>query len=813
MKKYLKKILVIGMILGFFALLVAAAGATYAYFYFSRDLPKFEGLNTYQLPAASLIYDRNAQLVGEVFDERRYPVDINRIPKHVRDAFLAAEDADFYKHPGIDFISILRAVYTNIKEHSARQGASTITQQVVKNMLLTREKKLERKVKEAILAFRIEKALTKDKILELYLNQIFFGNTAYGIQAAAKIYYHKNVEDLSIAEAAILAGLPKAPSRYSPVTNFTDAKRRQKYVLAQMQKVKSITAAQAASALNEEIKVYPATRQNIYAAPYYVTEVIRMVRAEFPNLDLARDGLEVHTALDLQAYNFAEVALQRGLREVDKRRGYRGAIDHLEDKAVFLQKYQSRISSQLQPDKLYPAVVIKSGANLLIDLGFYRTNIDLKSGWLKKFLSKDEKVSWPKAETLLKAGDVIEVSLINKEHNPEIFKRESGEVKTLPDATMQIDQTPLIQGSVSLLNPHNGEVLAVIGGYDYQGSQFNRATQALRQPGSAFKPIVYLTAVDAFGYTPSTLVRDEPRTFTIGDQVWSPGNYDQEYLGPITLRVALEKSRNLVSADIISRVGVDAVIRYAKRMGLTTPLGRNLSLSLGSSEVIPHELTRAYGILPAKGSLFKSIYIKNIKARDNSEIFSDQQNLISRATQVISEQSAFVMAYIMKGVVESGTATKVKELKRPAAGKTGTSNDLMDTWFIGFTPEWVAGVWVGFDEKKTIGDKETGGRVAAPIFVDLMKNFLNSQEQNRSQDLIQAAQAEASRLGIEYLEPKLPPPADFVPPPGVNGYWIDKASGHLSSANTAGAIFEYYLPKTGPVKPETEESVNYWEIE
>jgi penicillin-binding protein 1A len=366
------------------------------------------------------------------------------------------------------------------------------------------------------------------------------------------------------------------------------------------------------------------------------------------------------------------------------------------------------------------------------------------------------------------------------------------------DYKFQLDQTPDIEGAIALVDPNSGKVLAEIGGYSYQRSQFNRVTQSLRQPGSAFKPVVYLAAVDAYKYTPATIVYDTPRTFRVGDEFWTPGNFDSKYLGPITLRVALEKSRNLVSADIVSRIGVDAPIRYAHKLGFTSRLGRNLSLSLGSSEVTLLELVRAYGVFAAKGILFDTVYVTQIKDRQGNVVYEYEDAKLTKAKQAISEDTAFVMANMMRGVVEHGTAYKVREIGRPVAGKTGTSNDQMDTWFIGYTPNLVAGVWAGFDVKKEIGDKETGGKVSAPIWLSFMRNYLNYLDKSNNDKLAEDARAEAERLGIQYVPPEKLGPLDFTPTEGVEGAWVDKASGHLTSANAPGAIYEYFLKGTAP---------------
>jgi len=705
----------------------------------------------------------------------------------VRNAFLAAEDASFYSHKGIDPVSILRAVLKNLESGSARQGGSTITQQVVKNLLLSTERNIQRKIKEAILSYKLEEHLSKDEILEMYLNQIFFGNSAYGIKAAALIYFHKEPSQLSLAEGAMLASLPKAPSRYSPLANVGRAKRRQKYVLDQMVKAHFTTREEADKALNEKVESYRADQNNIYAAPFYVAEVRRIMleSAQWRSYDIDVDGLEIHTALDLTADRMASAALRKGLREVDKRRGWRGPIGTIPgaDVKQFIVRYHESVANQLETNTVYPALVTevtRAKGAINVDLGKFTGTLDAKGlAWARKRLDKSENTSFVKPDDVLKVGDVVEVSIEARDkapasQPPKLMGGAPEPVAADEVARILFDQTPEIEGSTVLLDPHSGKVLAAIGGYSYQRSQFNRVTQALRQPGSAFKPVIYLSAVDGFGYTPATIVDDKPRAFRVGDEVWAPANFDEKYLGEITLRTALERSRNLVSADIISRIGVDAVIKYARKLGITSKLGHNLSLSLGSSEVTMLEIARAYGVFAAKGVLFDSVFLTKVSSREGKVLYDADADKLSRVQQAINENSAFVMANMMKGVVEHGTGYRVKEIKRPVAGKTGTSNEQMDTWFVGYTPSWVCGVWVGFDQKKEIGKKETGGVVAAPIWLYFMHDYLNDLDTKAYDRLIDEGKAEATRLGIEYTAPEALTPLDFSVPDGVEPFWVDK---------------------------------------
>ena len=783
-KKFLLTILVAGLGLA----CVGGLFAVWGYYYLIRDLPKLSRIEDYKPPAVTRVLASDGSLMAEFYSERRYPVKFADVPDVIRKAFLAAEDASFYSHHGIDPVSIARAVIKNMQSGAVKQGASTITQQVVKNLLLSSEQSFVRKGKEAILSYRLERRFSKDEIFEIYLNQIFFGNTAYGIKAAARIYYHKELPEVTLGEAAMLAGLPKAPSEYSPVKNLKKARQRQAQILNQMVEAGFINDQQRREAMKEEPKVYPASQQNVFASPYYVGEIRRVFAENWKNLDLDSDGLEITTAVDPQADQSAQAALRQGLREVDKRRGWRGPIGKMSE-AEYTQRYGALTLVENNP---IPALVKANvGGVVKVRVGELDYQVDLnEAGWAKKFLEKDDSTRFASPADVVRVGDLIEVAL----RRP----MSSGKPQEKTPLKVMLDQTPDIEGAVVLIDPRTGEVRAMAGGYDYTQSQFNRVTQSLRQPGSTFKPVLYLAAIDKYNYTPSTIMMDQARTFRVGDTCWTPANFDEKFLGPITLRTALEKSRNLVSADIVSRIGVDAAIAYARLLGIKSPLGRNLSLSLGSSEVTPLELTRAYSVFAAKGVLFESVFVKRIKYRFGHVIYDSEAESAGKARQVISENSAFVMANMMKGVVSHGTGYRIKELGRPVAGKTGTSNDQMDTWFIGYTPTWVCGVWVGFDQKKQIGPKETGGVVAAPIWLYFMRDFLERLSTATLDSLEREAKGEADKLGIEYVEPKITEQLDFSVPEGVEPFWINKTTGARLGQGSPGAFLEYYVKGTAP---------------
>lgn len=800
----IKKILLILILLSIPIIIMAGVGLTWGYHYVTRDLPQLDTVEDYRPQTVTSVYAKDGTLIAEFFKERRYPAKIDEIPLHVRNAFLAAEDASFYRHPGIDVVSIARAFIKNLQTGRVSQGGSTITQQVVKNLLLSSERKVIRKLKEAVLSYRIEQRLSKDDILEIYLNQIYFGNSAYGIKSAAQLYYHKELKDLTLAEGALLAGLPKAPSRFSPVHNFPRAKTRQRYVLRQMARAQFVSKAAARAAVDEEIKVYSASPSNIYHAPYYVSEVRRLFKEQFRELDIDRDGLSIYTPLDLAADRFASDALRNGLHAVDKRRGWRGPIESFGelDTDRYIEKYGDSIPAVLLEDHVYPALVthVSPGAGKVsLLVGSNAEILDIsKATWARRRLVQGGGVQVGNPAREVREGDVIEV-----------IRPAGGEGHDRSTAQpLQLAQSPEVEGALVALNPHSGRVVTILGGYSYQRSQFNRATKALRQPGSAFKPIVYLAAIDGFNYTPATIVYDAERTFRVGDDLWTPANFDGKFMGGIPLRLALEKSRNLVSADIISKIGVDAAIQYAVKLGIKTQLGRNLSLSLGSSEVTPLEMTRAYGVFANRGVFYDSVFIDKVVNRQGTVVFDYDTVKLDNARPVIDEKSAFIMANLMKGVVQRGTGWRIRALKRPAAGKTGTSNDQMDGWFIGYTPEWVCGVWVGFDLKRTIGKTETGGKVSAPIFLEFMQNFLSHRDRVQYEQLVADAKKEAEQLGIEYVAPEPLEPLDFAVPDGVDALWVDRMTGQPTIPSNPDAIYEYFISGTAPIGSSQKEDTS-----
>jgi len=772
--RFLKLILVFFFTLGIIGAGVGATIGFYFYFRYTRDLPKIERLSDYSPRAVSSIYSEEGVLMAEVFDQYRYPVTLDQVPLRVRQAFLAAEDGNFYSHPGIDFVSILRAALTNFRFKSAKQGASTITQQVVKSLLLSKEKTMERKAKEAILSYRLEKYLTKDEILTIYLNDIFLGNHAYGVKAAAKMHFHKTLEELSLAQIAFLAALPQRPSELMNPKNRRVAIKRQRYVLDQMRRNNFIDQKELDEALKEELKIEQFNLDTLYRAPYYVSHATTVSEDILRTLDrkysLRRPGgFKIVTAANIEANDLAVRSVKDGLQAIDKRRGWRGTVD---PKKPHRPSEGGRVPlldpSYLEPKEIYRAKILKKqGNSVQVQLGKFSGEFEVKPDtWARRFLKPDNEIIGVEPLKLMNVGDLIDVSLV-----PEVTTQINDPAQKVK---FQLDQWPEVEGAFVASNILTGEVKAIVGGYDYRESVFNRATQGELQPGSSFKPFIYVAAVDQLHYTPSTLVPDSPISLVAGNgKVWAPQNFDHKFLGPITLRTALQKSRNVVSVALLNRMGIDRGIQSAKNLGISTFIPRNMSIALGTPQVQLIEMVRAYGAFGASGWLADSIVVKEIIDRHGKKIFEKRPN----QKKVLSDETAFIMAHMMKGVVERGTATSVKVLNRPIAGKTGTTNNHMDAWFIGYNPEWAAGVWTGYDVKRPMGKEETGGKAAAPIFIGFMKEFLKNS-----------------------------PVLDFDIPDSVVPVSVNVNSGRPVAPGTPGEFIEYFKSGTEPSGGEPEEA-------
>ena len=601
---------------GFVSLLTVALGVAvimvlaltgYLLYFFLGELPSVDTLKDYRPSIATRVYADNNELVDEFFLEDRKIIKVAELPNFVVQAFVAAEDSRFFEHRGIDVQSISRAFLKNLRAGRIIQGGSTITQQVAKSLYLSPEKRYIRKIKEAILAYKIDRYLTKEEILNLYLNHIYLGHGTYGVEAAAQGYFGKSARLLTLPEAAMLAGLPKAPSTYSPFSHFDRARQRQSYVLERMVEDGYITGADQERALNTPLTLR-SVRPKEKIAPYFVEHIRRYIVEKYGSDVLYREGLEVYTTLNIEAQKAAREAVERGLRELEQRQGY---------------------------------------------------------------------------------------------------------------------ETGLVQGALVSMDVKTGAIKALVGGREFSKSEFNRATQSRRQPGSAFKPLIYTAAFDK-GLTPSSHFVDAPISFpdpSQPDGLWQPKNFDGKFTGPTTLRNAIVQSRNVITIKVLQDIGVDYAASYANVMGISSPLSRNLSLALGSSGVTLLEMVRAYGVLANQGRRTTPYFITKIVDR-TGHIFEENQ---PKVEQVIDPRIAFITAYIMQDVVESGTGRRVKSIGRPVAGKTGTTNDVRDAWFMGFTPSLITGVWVGFDQERSLGYQEVGGRAAAPIWLYFMSQALAGQ--------------------------------------------------------------------------------------
>jgi penicillin-binding protein 1A len=657
----------------------------------TMDLPTVTELLDYRPPTATTIVAADGTPIGELFEERRYLVPIADVPERVRRAFLAAEDADFYRHRGIDPAGIGRALIANLREGEIVQGASTITQQVVKQLLLSTERSFERKGKEVILAVELESKLSKDEILYLYLNHIYFGAGCYGLAAAARQLFDVEPAGLSVAQAAFLAGLPQAPSRYDPTRNFDAARARQRYVLDRMLAVGSIDAREHEAARAEPIVI--AERRPVFwdAAPWYADHVRRLLEEEYGGA-FATLGLQVRTPVDLRLQRIADEVLTDGLRTIERQLGRRRTVRHLGATEIdgFLERQRA---SRPRHGSQQAVVTAVAGDELRI-----------RTPWEPGLAARDD---GGRVAAALRPGDVVSV-----------FPGTRG-----ADGVMRfaLDTKPQIEGALVAIDLASGEVRALVGGVDFRRSQFNRAVQARRQPGSAFKPFVYAAAID-HGYTAATLVTDAPISLPDGRRgAWTPRNFGDRYLGPVPLRTALTESLNTVSVRLALDVGIDPFRAYLRAFGFPTDFPRHLSLALGSSEVTLLDLTRAYGVFATLGSRFEPVFVTSVVDPGGRPV--DFPAAEARFERVLHPATAFVVTDMMRSVVESGTATAARKLARPAAGKTGTTNESMDAWFVGFTPELLVGVWVGFDAERSLGSL-TGGKAATPIWTSFMQRAL-----------------------------------------------------------------------------------------
>ena len=764
------------LVLWFFLLVVilslcGAGAGVVLYYRISKDLPKITSLSDYHPSVITTVYADDNRVIAEFFKERRIVLPMSEIPQTLIDAFVSAEDSRFYKHQGIDFISIVRAFFKNLEAGSIVQGGSTITQQVTKSFLLTPERSYTRKIKEAILAYRIDKAFPKKDILYLYLNQIYLGHAAYGVQAASENYFGKSVKQLNLAECSMLAGLPQAPSKYSPFRHPQRAKQRQIYVLNRMVDEGYINNIQATEAINTPLDIK--ARRNLYIekVPFYTEHVRRYLEKKYGKDMLYTQGLQVYTAVNVDMQKAAREEIQNGLFALDKREGFRGPLEHIQPEQIesFCQTLQTGLEKNpLQKDALVKAVVIgvsNAKKTVTVRMGNVRGVIALEDmQWARK---PDLHVAYYEAKIkrpsqALAVGDVIWVRI----------KEESTDNGPW---SVALEQIPVAQSALMCIEAQSGMVKAMVGGRDFRQTQFNRAIQSRRQPGSAFKPIFYAAALDKHFedpdkyYTPATVIldsaivfKDEERDFT-----WKPRNYKQTFYGPTLFRDALAKSRNLVTIKILQDIGIDYAIEYASHLGITSPLSRNLSIALGSSGVSLLELLRAYSVFTNNGYLVEPVFVLKVVDRHGNVL----EEMAPERKKVIEESTAFIMTSLLEGVVQHGTGWRVKALKRPVAGKTGTTNNLFDAWFVGYTPQYITGVWVGLDEEAPMGKGETGSRAASPIWLGFMQRVLKDK-----------------------------PVEVFEAPDGVVFAKIDADTGLLPIPESKNVIFECFKEGTAPIK-------------
>jgi penicillin-binding protein 1A len=704
--------------IGVFLLAAAGTGAYLLYQHFTEAMPDISLLKSYQPSLITTVYADDETPVAQFFVERRVLIPLEKIPAMLKQATLAVEDARFYAHEGIDFVGIGRAAWSNVQAGEVVEGASTITQQVAKMLFLTHRKTFERKVREIILAMRMEHFLSKDEILEIYLNQTYYGHGAYGVEAASNVYFGKNVGDLTLDEATLIAGLPKAPTAYSPYNAPDRALRRRAHVLRRMVETGYIASEEEMRAQAAALRLRP-RQETAVKAPFFIEHVRRYLEEQYGSTLLYRGGLKVYTTLDLSLQEAAEAALRRGLIRNDQRRGYRGPLGHLSVSRGDQIDWE-RIRQIPWPEEQSPLTALTRRVKaVVVAVDDRRVQVRWEGG---EGIIPLEAMAWAyppnpdidsERRRLRRPGDALKVGDVIL---GDITEPGGQGKKTL----LALAQEPIMQGALVALEPHSGYLRALVGGYDFSRSQFNRATQAIRQPGSAFKPIIYATAIQK-GFSPARVMIDAPIVHEQSDgKIWKPSNYDGNFWGPITLAEALAHSRNIIAIKLLEAVGVKNVVEYAKRLGIRSPMTPTLALGLGASGLTPLELTTAYNVFASQGVRHDPVAIRWVEDAEGQVL----EKHAALGERVMSEQQAFVMTSMLQGVVQRGTATRAKVLSRPVAGKTGTTNDFIDAWFVGYSPSLVAGVWVGIDDREPLGNKETGGRAALPIWIEFMQQAL-----------------------------------------------------------------------------------------
>ena len=692
------------------AVLIGGLAVGGVIWYLSKDLPALEQLGTYQPSLVTQVYSIDQRLIGQFFIERRILTPVAQIPEGLRHAVVAVEDVRFFEHPGLDYIGMLRAAWTNVRRGGKVEGASTITQQLARSLFLSSERTFDRKIRELILAYKMELVLTKEQILELYLNQIYFGQGAYGVASAAQTYFGKDLSTLTIGESAFLAGLPKSPNHFSPFKAYDRAKKRQEHVLARMEEAKLLTAAEREQAAAEILNFRrPGVEQ---AAPYFVEYIRQLLVAKYGEAMVYKGGLTVVTTLNMEMQKAAEAAFAAGLRELDKRQGWRGPLRTVDVTAPTPPLVAAATDQDMKVGDYREGFVTKVAKDhYLVQIGTTLAKLAFDDmAWATRRLTgpdtaEDVAVNL-NLKQVLKPDDVIEVM-----------------VKQLDRGTVhvQLEQTPLVEGGLIAMEPGNGAIRAMVGGYDFARSEYNRAVQAHRQPGSAFKPIIYATAMSQ-GMSPASVILDAPVVYEQeqDEKTWKPENYGRKIHGMVSLRDALAHSHNLATVRLLEKVGVKSVIEFAKTVGITSPLAADLSLGLGSSSVGLMELTSAYGVLLNQGIRAEPYAILFVK--DNAGKVLEQTE--PQPLEVISKETAYLITNMMEDVIQKGTGQAAKVIARPIAGKTGTTDEFINAWFIGGAPNLVTGIYVGFDDRRSLGETESGAHAALPIWINFMQKAL-----------------------------------------------------------------------------------------
>ncbi|GJL51126.1 MAG: penicillin-binding protein [Nitrospirales bacterium] len=725
----------------------------------TQGLPSLESLQDYQPSLITRVYSDEGDVIGQFFVERRIYIPFEEIPQSLINAIIAVEDSRFFEHPGLDVVGIFRAAWTNLKSGGKVQGASTITQQLARTLFLSRERTYKRKIRELILAFKMELVLSKEKILEMYLNQIYFGHGAYGVGSASQTYFSKDLSEITLSESAILAGLPKAPNTYSPYRNPELAKNRQEHVLGRMVQTNFISKTEAEEAISAELAFHRKSLKPI--ASYFLEHIRQTLVAHYGETMVYKGGLQVHTTLNVAMQKAADEAVHRGLHELDKRQGWRGPLG--QQSLTDLAENPVKSPDEPNPHGILKAIVTKTSgksAEILVE-NIYKGQIALADmAWAHRRLKRGKEVTEAvlrtnlTAKEILKPGDIIEVTTKHGD-------LEAGE--------FVLDQTPLVQGSLLALDPRTGAVLAMVGGYDFGRSEFNRAITARRQPGSAFKPIIYAAALNK-GYTPATLILDAPVVYEQEDdgEIWKPENYEKRFFGMISLREALRHSRNAATVRLLEQIGVQDVMDLSMSLGITSPLSQDLSLALGSSSVTLQEITSSYGVFANQGLWLPPYTITMVKNLEGEVL----EQHIFEPQQAVSKETAYLVTNMMMDVIQSGTGRRAKSIGRPLAGKTGTTNSYRDAWFVGYAPNLATGVWVGFDGVRTLGRLESGAHAALPIWTDYM---------------------------AKALEPL--PVTTFSIPDGIRFAQVDTETGTLPSQLSKSITTEVFAEGTEPSKP------------